>query len=114
MSETHEREKADAVAEVKNKYEADSKKSLHDGLLVLSQFLRLAAHRRAEAAESTDDEDQALEGILLGVYGGDESAVSVMLKLCEGTDDQTAGVGGEALQTTCEHIPFHWLLFAFL
>ncbi|KAL1858149.1 hypothetical protein Daus18300_010030 [Diaporthe australafricana] len=100
LSETHEREKADAVAEVKNKYETDSKKSLHDGLLVLSQFLRLAAHRRAEGPESPDDEDQALEGILLGVYGGDESAVSVMLKLCEGTDDKTAGVGGETLQTT--------------
>ncbi|KAI3398527.1 hypothetical protein diail_9051 [Diaporthe ilicicola] len=100
LAEKYEQDKADAVAEVKNKSEADSKKSLHDGLLVLSQFLRLAAHRRAEAPDSTEDEDQALEGILLGVYGGDESAVSVMLKLCEGTDDKTVGVGGEALETT--------------
>lgn len=73
--------------------------------MVLSQFLRLAAHRRAEAPESTEDEDQALEGILLGVYGGDEAAVSVMLRLCEGTEDKTVSVGGETLQTTCAFNP---------
>ncbi|KKY34237.1 hypothetical protein UCDDA912_g05796 [Diaporthe ampelina] len=100
IEKTHEQDKADAVAEVKKQAEVDAKKSLHDGLLVLSQFLRLAAHRRAEAPESTEDEDQALEGILLGVYGGDESAVSVMLRLCEGTEDKTVSVGGETLQTT--------------
>ncbi|KAH8769025.1 hypothetical protein F5883DRAFT_553343 [Diaporthe sp. PMI_573] len=100
VEKTAEQEKADAVAEVKKQAEVDAKKSLHDGLLVLSQFLRLAAHRRAEAPESTEDEDQALEGILLGVYGGDEAAVDVMLRLCEGTEDKTAGVGGETLQTT--------------
>lgn len=101
IEKTYEQDKADAVAEVKKQAEEDAKKSLHDGLLVLSQFLRLAAHRRAEAPESTEDEDQALEGILLGVYGGDEAAVNVMLRLCEGTEDKTAGVGGETLQTTC-------------
>ncbi|KAI7786204.1 hypothetical protein LA080_004588 [Diaporthe eres] len=100
IEKTYEQDKADAVAEVKKQAEEDAKKSLHDGLLVLSQFLRLAAHRRAEAPESTEDEDQALEGILLGVYGGDEAAVNVMLRLCEGTEDKTAGVGGETLQTT--------------
>lgn len=95
-----EQDKADAVAEAKKQADADAKKSLHDGLLVLSQFLRLAAHRRAEAPDSTEDEDQALEGILLGVYGGDEAAVSVMLRLCEGTEDKTVSVGGETLETT--------------
>lgn len=100
IEKSFEQDKADAVAEVKKQAEADAKKSLHDGLLVLSQFLRLAAHRRAEAPESTEDEDQALEGILLGVYGGDEAAVNVMLRLCEGTEDKTVGVGGETLETT--------------
>lgn len=102
IEKSHEQDKADAVAEVKKQAEADAKKSLHDGLLVLSQFLRLAAHRRAEAPESAEDEDQALEGILLGVYGGDEAAVNVMLRLCEGTEDKTIGVGGETLETSCE------------
>lgn len=101
IEKSHEQDRADAVAEVKKQAEEDAKKSLHDGLLVLSQFLRLAAHRRAEAPESTEDEDQALEGILLGVYGGDEPAVNVMLRLCEGTEDKTVSVGGETLQTTC-------------
>lgn len=104
VEKSFEQDKADAVAEVKKQAEADAKKSLHDGLLVLSQFLRLAAHRRAEAPESTEDEDQALEGILLGVYGGDEAAVNVMLRLCEGTEDKTVSVGGETLETTCEFI----------
>lgn len=102
LTEKYEQEKADAVAEAKENAEADAKKSLHDGFLVLSQFLRLAAHRRAEAPGSEEDEDQALEGILLSVYGGDESAVAAMLKLYEGTDDKTTGVAGDALQTTCK------------
>ncbi|KAK7746703.1 hypothetical protein SLS53_001890 [Cytospora paraplurivora] len=100
LTEKYEQETADAVAEAKENAEADAKKSLHDGFLVLSQFLRLAAHRRAEAPGSEEDEDQALEGILLSVYGGDESAVAAMLKLYEGTDDKTTGVAGDALQTT--------------
>lgn len=102
LSEKYEQEKADAVAEAKDKAEADAKKSLHDGFLVLSQFLRLAAHRRAEAPGSEDDEDMALEGILLSVYGGDEPAVAAMLRLYEGTEDETTGVDGAALQTTCK------------
>ncbi|KUI67181.1 hypothetical protein VM1G_02962 [Cytospora mali] len=100
LTEKFEQDKAEAVAEAKRKAEADAQKSLHDGFLVLSQFLRLAAHRRAEAPGSEDDEDMALEGILLSVYGGDELAVAAMLNLYEGTDDKTTGVAGEALQTT--------------
>lgn len=102
MTEKYEQEKADAVAEVKSKAEGDAKKALEDGFLVLSQFLRLAAHRRAEAAESTDDQDQALEGILLSVYGGDHLAVAAMVKLYQGTEDTATSVSGDPLQTTCE------------
>lgn len=102
LTEKYEQEKTDAVAEAKSKAQADAKKSLHDGFLVLSQFLRLAAHRRAEAPGSEDDEDMALEGILLSVYGGDEPAVASMLKLYEGTDDTTTSVAGDNLQTTCK------------
>lgn len=101
LAEKYEQEKAEAIAEVKTKAEADSKKALEDGFLVLSQFLRLAAHRRGEAAESTEDQDLALEGILLSVYGGDQSAVAAMVKLYQGTDDTATSVSGEPLQTTC-------------
>lgn len=101
LTEKYEQAKAEAIAEVKAKAEADAKKSLEDGFLVLSQFLRLAAHRRGEAPESTEDQDMALEGVLLSVYTGDQSAVDSMVKLYKGTDDATTSVAGEPLQTTC-------------
>lgn len=103
LTEKFEQERADAVAEVKSKAEEEAKKSLEDGFLVVSQFLRLAAHRRGEAPDSTADEDMALEGILLSVYGGDQSAVAAMLKLYQGTEDAATSVSGEPLQTTCEY-----------
>ncbi|KAI9158622.1 hypothetical protein HJFPF1_06620 [Paramyrothecium foliicola] len=88
--------KAEAVAEAKEGF----KKELHDHLLVLSQFLRLAAYRREEAKDPESDESQAIEGVLLAIYAGDDSAVSSMLKLVEGSDDQIWSVPGEQLQTT--------------
>lgn len=101
LTEKFEQEKADAVAEVKAKVEAEAQKSLEDGFLVLSQFLRLAAHRRGEAPDSTEDADMAFEGVLLSVYAGDRTAVDSMIKLYKGTDDATTSVAGEPLQTTC-------------
>ncbi|RYP53393.1 hypothetical protein DL768_001638 [Monosporascus sp. mg162] len=100
LTEKFENEKAEAVNEIKEKAEADSKKTLHDSLLTLSQFLRLAAARRSEEADAGLDENMALEGVLLSVYSGDEHAVSTMLKLIEGSDEKTLSVSGEELQTT--------------
>jgi hypothetical protein len=77
-------------------------KEQQSNLLLLSQFLRLAAARRAEEADSTLDENQALEGVLLSVYSGDESAVATMLKLINGSNENTFAVTGEKLQTTCK------------
>lgn len=91
-----EKAKADAVSEVKQ----ESEKALKDNLLVLSQFLRLAAYRREEAKDPESDESQAIEGVLLAIYSGDESAVQSMLKLVTGTEDQIISVPGEQLQTT--------------
>ncbi|WZH42458.1 uncharacterized protein QYS62_003453 [Fusarium acuminatum] len=91
-----EKAKADAVAEAK----AESTKALHDNLLVLSQFLRLAAYRREEAQDPESDESQAIEGVLLAIYSGDESAVQSMLKLVDGSEDQIFSVPGEQLQTS--------------
>jgi len=105
LTEKFEKEKADAIREIEEKAEADLKRSLHDNFLILSQFLRLAAARRAEEADPTLDENLALEGLLLAVYGGDESAVSAMLKLAEGTDDLAQSTTGEQLQSTCKFLP---------
>lgn len=98
LAKSLEKAKADAVEEA----EAGFKNTLHDNLLVLSQFLRLAAYRREEAKDPESDESQAIEGVLLAIYSGDESAVSSMLKLVNGTDDQVLSVPGEQLQTACK------------
>lgn len=111
LVEKLEKEKADAVQEVTDKAEADVKRTLHDSFLIVSQFLRLAAARRAEEADPMLDENQALEGVLLAVYGGDENAVSAMLKLVEGTDDKTLSTSGEQLETTCEDPGFRQSLW---
>ncbi|KAL3295338.1 hypothetical protein RB213_003527 [Colletotrichum asianum] len=100
FAEKLEKEKAEAVAEVKAKLEGDSSQSIHSKLLILSQFLRLAAARRSEEADATIDENAALEGTLLAIYAGDDNAVAAMLKLIDGTDDKTYGVAGEELNTT--------------
>ncbi|KAK4102024.1 hypothetical protein N658DRAFT_506731 [Parathielavia hyrcaniae] len=100
LTDKFEKEKADAVAELTEKAEADARTALHDNFLILSQFLRLAAARRVEDADSTSDESQALEGVLLNVYSGDENAVATMLKMVQGADEQTRSTTGETLQTT--------------
>ncbi|KAI0880128.1 uncharacterized protein GGS22DRAFT_175943 [Annulohypoxylon maeteangense] len=100
LSEKFEKEKVDAINEIKEKAAADSKNIKHDSLLILSQFLRLAAARRTEEADPTADENMALEGVLLNVYSGDENAVSTMIKLIEGSEETTLGVSGDQLQTT--------------
>ncbi|KAG6005034.1 hypothetical protein E4U21_000549 [Claviceps maximensis] len=91
-----EKAKNDAVSDAK----AGFQQSLKDSLLTLSQFLRLAAYRREEASEPESDESQAIEGVLLAIYAGDDNAVSSMLKLVQGTDDKVFSVPGEELQTT--------------
>ncbi|POR31728.1 Uncharacterized protein TPAR_08042 [Tolypocladium paradoxum] len=95
-----EKTKANAVSEAKE----DFKKSLNDSFLTLSQFLRLAAYRREEAKDPESDESQAIEGVLLAIYAGDESAVASMLKLIEGSTDRILSVPGEQLQTTYSNV----------
>ena len=72
-------------------------------LLVISQFLQLAAVRRGdEEADPNLDENKALEGLLAKVYSGDESAVLTMSKIAQGSSDTTVSVSGESLTTTCK------------
>ncbi|CAI4217227.1 unnamed protein product [Parascedosporium putredinis] len=105
LTEKFEKEKADAVREIQEKAEADIKTSLHDSLLIVSQFLRLAAARRIdEESDPGLDENLALEGILSAVYCGDENAVTTMLKLVEGTNDRTQSTAGEELESTFSHV----------
>ncbi|KOS21807.1 hypothetical protein ESCO_002178 [Escovopsis weberi] len=93
---TLDKAKEDAAKEAKEEALA----SLKDSLLTLSEFLRLAAYRREEAKDPESDESQAIEGVLLAIYSGDQNAVSAMLKLIDGSSDQIISVPGEQLQTT--------------
>ncbi|KAF7550400.1 hypothetical protein G7Z17_g5755 [Cylindrodendrum hubeiense] len=96
LEKSLEKVKADAISEAAE----TSQKALKDNLLVLSQFLRLAAYRREEAKDPESDESQAIEGVLLAIYSGDDLAVQSMLKLVDGSDDQIVSVPGEQLETT--------------
>ncbi|KAI1171643.1 hypothetical protein F4777DRAFT_582688 [Nemania sp. FL0916] len=100
LTEKYEKEKADAISQATENAAANIKQAVHDSLLTLSQFLRLAAARRSEDADAGLDENMALEGVLLNVYSGDEQAVSTMLKLIEGSSEPTRSVSGDELQTT--------------
>lgn len=102
LTEKFEKAKADTIAELTAKAEADANETLRANLLTLSQFLRLAAARRTEDADSSSDENLALEGVLLNIYSGDENAVAAMLKLVQGADEQTRSTTGDVLQTTCK------------
>lgn len=93
-----EKVKADAAKEAKEEASA----SFRENLLVLSQFLRLAAYRREEGGDPEADETQAIEGVLLAIYAGDSSAVNAMEKLVTGADEHVVSVPGEQLQSTCK------------
>jgi hypothetical protein len=101
LTEKYENEHKAALTEVKEQAEKDATKKQHDSFLVLSQFLRLAAARRAEEADSQLDENLALEGVLLNVYSGDENAVATILKLVQGAEEPTRSTSGDELKTTC-------------
>ena len=74
-----------------------------DALLLLSQFLRLAAIRRGdEEADANLDENKALEGVLSQVYSGDLKAVDAMVNLIHGSEQATTSISSEPLKTTCQ------------
>ncbi len=102
LTEQSDKKLEEAVAAARAEAAATAMKEQQSNMLLLSQFLRLAAARRAEEADSSLDENQALEGVLLSVYSGDEIAVATMIKLINGSSENTYAVTGEKLETTCK------------
>lgn len=100
LTEKLEKEKTEAVAAATAAAKAEAEQKLYDSLLAVSQFLRLAATRRADDQNAQLDENLALEGILLQVYAGDDTGVSTMVKLVNGADEAAKSVTNETLQTT--------------
>jgi hypothetical protein len=98
------KELEESVAAAKAEAVADALKEQHNGLLLISQILRLAAIRRGdEEADATLDENKALEGVLAKVYTGDDEAVQTMLKIIGGSKERTVSVSNEFLTTTCKY-----------
>jgi hypothetical protein len=96
----------EAVAAAKAEAETNALKEQKHNLLLLSQFLKLAAIRRGEDEASELEESKALEGLLAQVYAGDATAVVSMLNLIQGSSETITSVMGETLSVTCKIIPF--------
>jgi hypothetical protein len=97
------KELEESLSAAKKEAVEEAKREQREALLLISQFLRLAAVRRGdEDADSSLDENMALEGVLAKVYTGDNSAVDTMVKLIEGASDHTASVNSDPLNTTCK------------
>jgi hypothetical protein len=95
----------EAVAGAKAEAEANALKEQKHNLLLLSQFLKLAAIRRGEDEAAELEESKALEGLLAQVYAGDATAVASMLNLIQGSSETITSVSGEALSVTCKAFP---------
>jgi hypothetical protein len=105
FNEKATKELEEAVAVAKAETYADALKDQQSGLLLISQFLRLAAVRRGdEEADATLDENKALEGVLGKVYGGDKEAVECMVNIIRGNDSPTVSISNEPLNTTCQYV----------
>jgi TolA-binding protein len=91
----------EAVASAKAEGAAAAAEAQESNLLLLSQFLRLAAIRRGEDEDPELEENKALEGLLGRVYTGDAAAVSSMLSLINGSDEKIYSVNGDPLTVTC-------------
>ncbi|KAI9751473.1 MAG: hypothetical protein M4579_006045 [Chaenotheca gracillima] len=68
----------------------DTTSDFKGNTLLLSKFLRLAAAKRQDRqmdTQVTAPDEAALEGLLMMVYGGDESAVLAIEKLISGSDE---------------------------
>ncbi len=90
------------MATAKAEAESVARKEQQDNLLLLSQFLKLAAIRRGEDETAEKEESKALEGLLAQVYAGDASAVAAMLSLIQGSSETVLSVTGETLTVTCK------------
>ncbi|RKF55088.1 hypothetical protein GcC1_206004 [Golovinomyces cichoracearum] len=100
LKEVASRELEDVLAAAKIEAKELARKHLEESLLLLSQFLKLAAIRRAEEEAAELEESKALEGLLAQVYSGDANAVVAMLNLIDGTEETLTSVNGEALKIT--------------
>ncbi|KUJ11011.1 uncharacterized protein LY89DRAFT_625380, partial [Mollisia scopiformis] len=104
LTERANKELEEAVSAAKVEAEATAAKDQQDNLLLLSQFLKLAAIRRSEEEVAELEESKALEGLLGQVYHGDSTAVSAMMNLIQGSSEKVKSVNGEVLDVDFAHL----------
>lgn len=73
-------------------------------ILTVVRFLRLAGYRR-QYKSPNEQEDDAIEKLLVFVYGGDQTAVDACLKLANGSDEAI-----EEFKVTCMILHYPSLL----
>ncbi|KAI9807545.1 MAG: hypothetical protein M1825_005485 [Sarcosagium campestre] len=101
LRKQHEAELQAIVEKTKEEAKAEAQIEQKRNLLLLSRFLRLAAAKRQESEGQPDTaEKRALEGLLLLVYGGDETAVTAIDKLIRGSDDRVYNMSQEPEEYT--------------
>ncbi|PWW74866.1 hypothetical protein C7212DRAFT_282581 [Tuber magnatum] len=79
-----------AVEEAKAEAREETDQAARAKILTVVKFLRLAGHRRNNKS-GDEDEDEAIERVLVLVYGGDESAVDACLNLANGSEEPVDG-----------------------
>lgn len=85
---------------------------LRENLFEVAKFLCAAANMRRAGDETP--EGVAFEAVLYQVYAGNQDAVTSMVKLIEGADEQIQGLEGETLDLTCRWSLNIYLVLGFL
>lgn len=99
------------MAAAKAEAEAASVDLIHKNLLTLTKFLQLAAIRRSEEEKAELEDSKAFEGLLTEIYAGNDTAVTHMLKLMQGSTETIRSPMGEELTITCTYslLSFLWI-----
>ncbi|KAI9661395.1 MAG: hypothetical protein M1831_003128 [Alyxoria varia] len=111
LETAHRQELEEAKKIAKSNDDESSRKELRQKLLVLSKFLRAAAARRQEEEDNGED-GRGFEGVLLLLYGGDDSAVDAAERVINGTDDKIPSTEGTLLDVNYERVKQLALEFA--
>jgi hypothetical protein len=102
LKEGASKELEETVANLKKEAQESVEKARGEGLLLVSQFLRLAAVRRSEEYDAELEENKALEGLLAAAYAGTSAAVSTLTKLINGSNESVDLGEGQQYNVTCK------------
>lgn len=91
---------SNAVAEAKEEGRKAGVEEATAKIFTIVRFLRLAGFRR-QYKSPNDQEDDAIEKLLVLVYGGDQTAVDACLKLANGSEEPI-----DEFEVTCMLSPF--------